>query len=101
MTVTIGFFISIVFSIGVIVLVLMNLVVAATITIALWSILIVILSGFTGWSWLKYINFMGAVQQITLGALKVEALWPYIGISFGVLILTIVGSAMIVQRKEL
>ncbi|MFC6261272.1 ABC transporter permease [Levilactobacillus fujinensis] len=101
MTVTIGFFISVIFSIGVIVLVLANSVVTATICMALWPILIAILSNFTSWRWLRYINFTGVAQQITLGTLKIDALWPYIGVSFGVLILTIVGSALIIQRKEL
>ncbi|WP_143463566.1 ABC transporter permease [Levilactobacillus enshiensis] len=101
MTVTISFFISVIFSIGVIVLVLMDSVVIATVFMALWPILIAILVSFTNWHWLKYIDFTGVAQQITLGALKVDALWPYIGVSVGVLILTIVGAAMVIQRKEL
>jgi len=101
MTVTMGFFISVIFSIGVIVLVLMNSVVAATIFMALWPILIVLLSNFTSWRWLKYLNFTGVAQQITLGTLKIGALWPYIGVSFGVLVLTIVGSTVLIQHKEL
>ncbi|MFC6182123.1 hypothetical protein [Lactiplantibacillus daowaiensis] len=55
----------------------------------------------TNWHWLKYIDFTGVAQQITLGTLKVSALWPYVGISCAVLLVTIVSSAWLLQRKEL
>lgn len=101
MTLTIAFFISVVFSIGVIILVLTESVVVAAVFIVLWPILIALLVIFTNWQWLKHFNFTGVAQQIALGSLKVDALWPYIGTSIAVLIVAIIGSAILMQRKEL
>lgn len=101
MTLTVAFFISVIFSIGVIILVTLSSVVVAVVFVILWPFLIAILANFSHWQWLKYIDFTDVAQAIALGTLKVESLWPYIGTSIGVLIVAIVGSAIIMQRKEL
>lgn len=101
MTLTVAFFISVIFSLGVIMLVLTNSVVAATVGIVLWSILIGILASLSNWTWLKYLNFTGVAQSVALGGLKVSELGPYLGISGGLLLLTMAGSAILIQYKEL
>ena len=101
MTLVIGFFISVIFSVGVILLVLSNSIVVSAVFIVLWPILIALVAMMTTWKWLKYFDFMGVAQRIALGSLKIDQVGPYIVTSLVVLIVAIVGSALIVRRKEL
>lgn len=101
MTLVIGFFISVIFSIGVILLVLSNSIVISAVFIVLWPILIALVAMMTTWKWLKYFDFMGVAQRIALGSLKVSQVGPYILISLAVLVVAITGSALIIGRKEL
>lgn len=101
MTLVIGFFISVIFSVGVILLILSNSIVVSAVFIVLWPILIALVAMMTTWKWIKYFDFMGVAQRIALGSLKIDQVGPYIVTSLVVLIVAIVGSALIVRRKEL
>ena len=63
--------------------------------------MIAILAMMMRWHWLKGINFTAVAQQIALGSLPTNTLWSYVGISVGILLVTIGGAAIIMQHKKL
>ncbi|MFD1430072.1 ABC transporter permease [Lacticaseibacillus mingshuiensis] len=98
---TIAFFISAVFSLAIVLLVATGSNVIASVFIALWPILIGVIEALTQWNWLKYFDVTGAAENIALGTLKVDALWPYLGTCIGLVLLSLVGSAAVIRHREL
>lgn len=93
MTVAIAFFISVIFSLDIILQVATKLTIIPAIFIIIWPLAISKLTIFAHWTWLKYVNFITAAESI-------DQIWSYIGVSLAVLALTTLGSALLISRKE-
>ena len=81
------FFVSVIFSIGVFLLV--------------FPLIVSVLHVLGEWDWIKYIDFFGVAQNIGVGGMKVSALPPYIAVSLVLLVVMIGSSALILRNKEL
>lgn len=101
MTVSVGFCISVIISLGIVLLVLTQSTVLPAVLIVVWPILIGLLVTNLDWKWLKYLDFVGFGEQIVIGTLKVDQAWIYTGVSLGVVLASIIGSALILSRKEI
>ncbi|RBP99909.1 ABC transporter permease [Bifidobacterium xylocopae] len=101
MTIAVAFFISVTFSLGIILLVATGSTIIPAVFVVVWPLAVAMLTVFAHWSWLKYVDFINVAMNVALSLIKVGDLWPYIGVSVGVLAVTIVGSALIIRRKEL
>ncbi|RXT54972.1 ABC transporter permease, partial [Lacticaseibacillus chiayiensis] len=95
------FFLSVVFSLGVFLLIATGSMTIATIVVVIFPLLIEVLNVIAQWKWLKYFDFFGVSQNIGVGSMKMNALPPYIAVSFGFLIVMIGMSVLILRRKEL
>ncbi|AKV56109.1 hypothetical protein BACT_1008 [Bifidobacterium actinocoloniiforme DSM 22766] len=100
-TVAVVFFISVIFSLGIILLVATGSTIIPAIVIVAWPLAVAMLTEFAHWTWLKYVDFVTVATNVALSTIKIGDLWPYIGVSVGVLAFTIMGSALIIRDKEL
>ncbi|BDR52679.1 ABC transporter [Bombiscardovia nodaiensis] len=101
MTLTIAFFMSVVLSLAIIILVATGSTIIPAIFVVVWPIAVASLAVFAHWSWLKYMDFLTVGQNVSLSIITTNELWPYIGVSLAVLAVTIAGSALIMRQKEL
>lgn len=101
MTLAIAFFMSVIFSIGIIMLVSTGSSIVSVVLIVIWPVAISMLTVYAHWSWLKYIDFVTVGLNVAFSIIPIKQLWPYIGVSALTLAVTIIGSSIIVHRKEL
>lgn len=67
----------------------------------IWPVLIGLIEFTAKWKWLRYFDFVGFGQQIVLDTLKADQAWIYAGVSVGVVLVAIIGSALIISKKEI
>ncbi|OHY51931.1 ABC transporter permease [Lacticaseibacillus paracasei] len=94
------FFVSVIFSIGVFLLVLTGSILIPAIVVV-FPLIIGVLHVLGEWDWIKYIDFFGVAQNIGVGGMKVSALPPYIAVSLALLVVMIGSSALMLRNKEL
>lgn len=95
------FFISVVFSLAITLLIATRSLIAAGVFIVLWPTAISIIAVLTHWDWLKYLDFFGAASGIGLGTIpKSQQLW-YILVSVGLLVVSTAVSTVVMRRREL
>ena len=95
------FFVSVIFSIGVFLLVLTGSIMIPAIVVVVFPLIIGVLHVLGEWDWIKYIDFFGVAQNIGVGGMKVSALPPYIAVSLVLLVVMIGSSALMLRNKEL
>ncbi|MEN2326271.1 ABC transporter permease [Lacticaseibacillus paracasei] len=95
------FFVSVIFSIGVVLLVLTGSIMIPAIVVVVFPLIVSVLHVLGEWDWIKYIDFFGVAQNISVGGMKVSALPPYIAVSLGLLVVMIGSSALMLRNKEL
>ncbi|KRO00576.1 ABC transporter permease [Companilactobacillus kimchiensis] len=100
-SIVIAFFISIVFGIAILVLLLTSSNVAGSIFIVVFPVIISVLNNIANWTWLKYIDFFSAAMKISLKLVTNGQLWNYVIVSFVVLLATIITSTIVIKNKEL
>lgn len=101
MSLTVAFFISVIFSLGVVILAATRAVVAAALVVALWPIGIALVQALTDWTWLKYGDFLTVCNRIALGDLAPSELGPYLAVTLALLAAMIGASAGIIRTREL
>ena len=101
MTLTVGFCISVIISLGIILLIITKSLVIPAVVIVIWPILIGLVELTAKWQWLKYLDFVGFGEQIVLNTLKADQVWIYTGVSVGVVLVAIFGSALIISKQEI
>ncbi len=95
------FFLSVIFSLGVFLLIATGSMTIATIVVVIFPILVGVIHLIGEWSWLKYIDFLAVSQNLGVGSMEMSELPPYITVSLGFLIVMIGSSAWLLQKKEL
>lgn len=95
------FFLSVIFSLGVFLLIATGSMTIATIVVVIFPILVGVIHLIGEWSWLKYIDFLAVSQNLGVGSMEMSELPPYIAVSLGFLIVMIGSSAWLLQKKEL
>ena len=99
--VIVTFFIGVVFSMAIVILMLTSSLIGSAIFIVAFPMLISILSMITKWNWLKYIDFFSVTVKISLKEITVNQFQPYIWTSFAILAVCFGLSLTIIKRKEL
>lgn len=99
--VIVTFFIDVVFSMAIVILMLTSSLIGSAIFIVAFPMLISILSMITKWNWLKYIDFFSVTVKISLKEITVNQFQPYIWTSFAILAVCFGLSLTIIKRKEL
>jgi ABC-2 type transport system permease protein len=95
------FFISVVFSLAITLLITTRSQIAAGVFIVLWPTAISIIEAVAQWDWLKYIDFFGAASGIGVGTIPSDQQWRYILVSIGLLVVSTVASTVVMRRREL
>ncbi len=101
MTLTVGFCISVIISLGIILLIITKSLVIPAVVIVIWPILISLVEYAFKLNWLKYFDFVGFGDQMILGTLQANQVWVYAGVSVGVVLVAIIGSALIISKQEI
>ena len=101
MTLSVGFCISVIISLGIILLIITKSLVIPAVVIVIWPMLISLVEYAFKWNWLKYFDFDGFGEQIALNTLKADQAWIYAGVSAGVVLVAIFGSALIISKQEI
>ena len=101
MTLSVSFCISVIISLGIILLILTKSLVIPAVVIVIWPMLIGLVEYAFKLNWLKYLDFVGFGEQIILNTLKADQAWIYAGVSAGVVLVAIFGSALIISRQEI
>lgn len=96
-----AFFISVIFSFAILLLLATNSQVISAIFIVIWPVVIALLHQFLSWSWLRYFDFFNTTIQIATKQLSTSMQFRYLGVSLLSLILSIAGSTLLMRRKEL
>ncbi|GAA3196891.1 ABC transporter permease [Lentilactobacillus kefiri] len=100
-TLAVSFFISIVFSIAILVLMLTNSIVISSVFIVLFPLAVSMLHVFVKWNWLKYIDFFGASNKVAVGTLTASHFGPYI-LTCGIILVVCIGLSLVtIKEKEL
>lgn len=99
--VIVTFFIGVVFSMAIVILMLTSSLIGSAIFIVTFPMLISILSMITKWNWLKYIDFFSVTVKISLKEITVNQFQPYIWTSFAILAVCFGLALTIIKRKEL
>lgn len=97
----ISLIISVIFSLASLILVSTNSLVLSSVFVVIYPLAIQIVAMMIDFDGLKYFDFFGLVQQIGMGALSVKELLPYAAVSLTVIVLSLVGSALVIRQKEL
>lgn len=92
---------SVVFSLAAVILTATQSTVMAAVFVVIYPLCIQLLTLITKADFLKYFDFFGTVQLIGLGQIKGSDLIPYIVISFLTIVLSLIGSTLIIRNKEL
>ncbi|WP_125605227.1 ABC transporter permease [Lapidilactobacillus bayanensis] len=98
---TTTFFVSVIFSLAILVLIATSSLVISAVFVVLWPILIGTITLITNWHWLEYADFFGVANRIAFGLIRSDQLFGYIMVSFCVLVMSIFISTMLIRRKEL
>ncbi|WP_445343268.1 ABC transporter permease [Bifidobacterium sp. ESL0819] len=101
MTLSVGFCISVIISLGIILLIITKSLIIPAVVIVIWPMLISLVEYAFKWNWLKYFDFPGFGEQIALNTLKADQAWIYAGVSAGVVLVAIFGSALIISKQEI
>ena len=101
MTLLVSFCISVIISLGIVLLIIAKSLVAPAVAIVIWPVLIGLVELTAKWQWLKYFDFVGFGEQIVLNTLKADQAWIYAGASVGVVLAAIIGSALIISKQEI
>lgn len=101
MAIGVSLIISVIFSLASLILVSSNSLVLASVFVVVYPMAIQIFALITKFEGLKYLDFFGLVQQIGVGALSVNELFPYAAVSLALIVLSLAGSALIIRQKEL
>ena len=101
MTLSVSFCISVIISLGIILLILTKSLVIPAVVIVIWPMLISLVEYAFKLNWLKYFDFDGFGEQIALNTLKADQAWIYAGVSAGVVLVAIFGSALIISKQEI
>ena len=101
MTLLVSFCISVIISLGIVLLIIAKSLVAPAVAIVIWPVLIGLVESTAKWQWLKYFDFVGFGEQIVLNTLKADQAWIYAGASVGVVLAAIIGSALIISKQEI
>ncbi|WP_229131730.1 ABC transporter permease [Bifidobacterium mizhiense] len=101
MTLSVSFCISVIISLGIVLLIITKSLVIPAVVIVIWPILIGIVEFTAKWKWLKYFDFVGFGEQIVLNTLTADQVWIYAGVSVGVVLVAIFGSALIISKQEI
>ncbi|WP_390409244.1 ABC transporter permease [Lacticaseibacillus jixiensis] len=96
-----AFFVSVVFSISITLMLSFNTIVVQTIFVGIWPLLISIVYSLLHWHWLRYLDFYNMTVSLTTGALSATLQARYLLVSLGLLIVSIAASSCLLQRKEL
>lgn len=100
-SIVIAFFISVIFGLAILILILTSSIVISSIFIVVFPIFISVLSIFTSWDWLKYVDFFSAAIKISVKAIPNDQLWEYVVTSLIVWLVTIAASIFLIRNKEL
>ena len=101
MTLSVSFCISVIISLGIILLIITKSLVIPAVVIVIWPMLISLVEYAFKLNWLKYFDFVGFGDQMILGSLKADQAWIYAGVSAGVVLVAIFGSALIISKQEI
>lgn len=93
--------ISVVFSLSSVILTATQSTVISAVFVVIYPLCIQLLTLLTKADFLKYFDFFGTVQLIGLGEINGSDLIPYIVISFLTIVLSLIGSTLIIRNKEL
>lgn len=101
MTISVSFCISVIISLGIILLIIAKSLVIPAVVIVIWPVVIGLVEFTAKWKWLEYFDFVGFGEQIVLNTLKADQAWIYAGVSAGVVLVAIIGSALIISKQEI
>lgn len=96
-----SFFVSVIFSLSITVMLSFNTVVAQTIFVITWPLIISTATSILHWHWLRYFDFYNMTISLTTGALNATLQARYLLVSLGLLIVSIIASSWLLQQKEL
>lgn len=97
----ISFFISVIFGMAILLLLLTGSVIIGSVFIIVCPFLITMLNNLLDLSWLKYFDFFSAAVKISLQMISNNQLWIYMIVSLVVLLVTISFSVIIIKNVEL
>src|SRR5699024_1455809 len=97
----ISFFISVIFGMAILLLLLTGSVIIGSVFIIVFLFLITMLNNLLDLSWLKYFDFFSAAVKISLQMISNNQLWIYMIVSLVVLLVTISFSVVIIKNVEL
>ncbi|WP_461226682.1 ABC transporter permease [Lacticaseibacillus suihuaensis] len=95
------FFVSVVFSLGLLLLILTRSTVMTAVFIVVWPLAISLLSIATEWHWLSYFDFFNTESGIAFGLIAQGDIWRYILVSAVVLVGSIGVGTVLIRRQEL
>ncbi|KRL75332.1 ABC transporter permease [Secundilactobacillus paracollinoides] len=95
------FFISVVFGMAVVLLILTGSQIGSAAFIVIFPLAVSIIAAVAHWHWLKYINFFSTTVKISVGQITVSQFWPYAWVSIAILAVCFLLSLGLIQRKEL
>ncbi|WP_179396137.1 ABC transporter permease [Lacticaseibacillus absianus] len=99
--VTSTFFISVVFSLAMLVLIASGSLVISAVFIVIWPLAVSLGSILTNWHWLSYIDFFNVAAGISFGTIHTGELWRYLLVSVVALTVSVLAGAELIQHKEL
>ncbi|BDR57586.1 ABC transporter permease [Xylocopilactobacillus apicola] len=95
------FFISVIFGMAIVLLILTSLSIVSAVFIVLFPVLVNLVTTVTKWDWLKYLDFFGVSNKIALKLITLNQFLPYILTSCLILLICFIISLLLFQRKEL
>lgn len=95
------FFISVVFSLAMVLLVITKSLVSAAVFIVVWPVIIAIVGVMSKWHWIVYFDFFSAASGISFNTLSRQDTWRSVIVSVIVLIGSIVAASVVARRQEL
>lgn len=98
---TASFFMSLIFSIAILVLIVTRSVISGAVLIVVWPLLIAFAQRNTHWDWLKYGDFFTTSSDIAFGVTTGAKILPYFCASLGLLLLTTIASTLLIRKQEL
>jgi ABC-2 type transport system permease protein len=100
-SVVLGLMISVLFSLATMVLTLTESSVMAAVFIVMYPLIIQIIALVTKGEEVKYLDVSGFAQMVGLNQIKLSESVPYLLVSLGLILMSLVGSAFIIRHKEL
>lgn len=96
-----AFFVSVIFSLSITVMLIFNTSVTQTIFVITWPLIVSTATNLLHWHWLHYFDFYNMTISLTTGSLSNTMQARYLLVSLGLLIASIAASSLILQNKEL